>query len=56
MKSTKDFMEKFRTVQVPMGYQMVSFDARPLFTNVPLEYTIDLVLTRIYENHEGSAQ
>ena len=47
-------MEKFRTVQVPMGYQMVSFDVRPLFTNVPLEYTIDLVLKRIYENHEIS--
>ena len=47
-------MEKLRTVKVTTGYQMVSFDVRPLFTNVPLEYTIDSVLKRIYENHEIS--
>ena len=35
-----------------MGHQLVSFDLKALFTNVPLEYTIDLVLKRIYENHE----
>ena len=33
---------------------MVSFDVKALFTNVSLEYTIDLVLKRIYENHEIS--
>ena len=44
MKSTKDFIEKLRTVKVPKGYQMVSFDVKALFTNRPLEYTIDLVL------------
>ena len=54
VKSTKDFIEKLRTVKVPKGYQMVSFDVKALFTNVPLEYTIDLVLKRIYENHEFS--
>ena len=31
---------------------MVSFDLKALFTNIPLEYTIDLVLKRIYENYE----
>ena len=54
MKSTKDFIEKLRAVKVPKGYQMVSFDVKVLFTNVPLEYTIDLVLKRICENHEIS--
>ena len=52
VKSTKDFIEKFKTVKVPTGHQLVSFDVKALFTNVPLEYTIDLVLKRIYENHE----
>ena len=33
---------------------MASFDVKVLFTNVPLEYTIDLVLKRICENHEIS--
>ena len=54
VKSTKDFIEKLKTVKVPKGYQMVSFDVKALFTNVPLEYTIDLVLKRIFENHEIS--
>ena len=31
---------------------MVSFDMKSLFTNEPLEYTIDLVLKRIYDNGE----
>ena len=54
VKSTKDLIEKLKTVKVPKGNQMVSFDAKALFTNVPLECTIDLVLKRIYENHEIS--
>ena len=33
---------------------MVSFDMKSLFTNEPLEYTIDLVLKRIYDNGELS--
>ena len=33
---------------------MISFDVKPLLTNVPLEYTIDLVLKRIYDNGELS--
>ena len=55
VNSTKDFIEKLRTIKAPKGYQMVSFDVKALFTNEPLEYTIDLVLKRIYENHEISA-
>ena len=31
---------------------MVSFDVKSLFTNVPLETTIDIILRRIYTNHE----
>ena len=52
MKGTKDFMEKLRTVKVPKGYQMLSFGVKTSFTNVSLEYTIDLVLKQIYKNHE----
>ena len=54
VNSTKDCIEKWRKVKVPKGYQMVSFDIKVLFTNVPLEYTIDLVLKRFFENHEIS--
>ena len=31
VKSTKDFIGKLRTVKVPKGYQMVSFDVKALF-------------------------
>ena len=31
---------------------MVSFDVKSLFTNVPLETTIDIILRKIYANHE----
>ena len=33
---------------------MVSFDVKGLFTNIPLESTIDLILKQIYKNHEIS--
>ena len=54
VKSIKDFIQKLRTVKVLKGHQMVSFDVKTLFTNVPLEYIIDLVLKQIYEIHETS--
>ena len=34
---------------------MVSFDVAPLFTNVPLEETIEIILKRIYINKEITA-
>ena len=45
-------MTTIKNVQVPSGYHMVSFDVKLLFTNVPLEYTIGLVLERIYNKGE----
>ena len=54
IKSTKDFISKIKNEKVPDGYQMVSFDVKSLFANVPLDQTIQLVLKRIYEKHEVS--
>ena len=45
-------MEIIKHKKVPEGFQMVSFDVKLLFTNVPLETTIDIILRRIYTNHE----
>ena len=51
--STKDFIEKIKNVKVPDGHQLISFDVyQSLFTNVPLQKTIDIILKRIYENEE----
>ena len=45
-------MAAAKNVQMLSGYHMVSFDVKSLFTNVPLEYTIGLVLERIYNKGE----
>ena len=45
-------MTTIKNFQVPSGYHMVSFDVKSIFTNVPLEYTIELVLERIYNKGE----
>ena len=43
----------FKHEKVPEGFQKVSFDANSLITtNVPLETTVDIILRRIYINHE----
>ena len=47
-------MSIIKNEKVPNGYQIVSFDVKCLFTNVPLDRTIQLVLKRIYKNHELS--
>ena len=36
-------------VTPPNGYIMISFDVVSLFTNVPLEKTIDIILKKIYK-------
>ena len=49
IKSTKYSIEK---VEVPNGYQIVSFDVKSLFINIPLDWTIHIVLRRIYDKNE----
>ena len=51
IKSTKDFIGKVKSKEVTNGYQMVSSDVKSLFTNAPLDRTIDIVLRRIYDEH-----
>ena len=52
IKNTKQFREQIRMKQVPDSYKMVSFDVKSLFTNLPLEKTIEITLKRIYEHKE----
>ena len=46
--STKDFVTKIRSKNIPEGYELVSFDVVSLFTKVPLEDTIELILNKVY--------
>ena len=52
VKSTKDFVHKIKYEQVPANHKMVSFDVKSLFTNVHFEETIEIMLRRIYAQHE----
>ena len=52
IEGTKDFIEKVKVKEVLNGYQIVSFNVKSLFTNVPLDRTIDTVLRKIYDKHE----
>ena len=52
IKSTKDFIPQIKTEPIPAGYEMVSFDAKSLFFNLPLDRTIDIILKRIYDHKE----
>ena len=50
MQSSTEFVEHIKTKIVPRGYHLIFFDVISLFTNVPLDATIDIVLKRIYNN------
>ena len=52
MQSFTEFLEHIKTKSVPRGYHLISFDVISLFTNVPLDATIDIVLKRIYDDRE----
>ena len=49
VSSTKEFISKLRSINPPDGYQMISFDVVSLFTNVPLEKTIDIIIKKVYK-------
>ena len=52
VKGTKDFIGKVKAKEVSNGYQIVLFDVKSLFTNVAPDWTIDIILRRIYDKHE----
>ena len=51
-KSTNDFIRQINKELIPARYEMVSFDVESLFSNVPLDRTIELILRRIYDHKE----
>ena len=47
-----EFINNIKSEKVPTGHSFISFDVKSLFTNVPLDYTINIILRRIYEDNE----
>ena len=41
VRSTKDLIHNIKKENIPTGYKMVSFNVKSLFTNVPLDQTIN---------------
>ena len=56
IKSTKDFVGKVKEKKMPNGYQIVSFDVKSLFTNVVLDWKIDIILKTILEDMDCKHQ
>ena len=48
VESTKEFIAEIKKIKAPEGYQMVSFDVKSLFTNVPQDETITIILDKVY--------
>ena len=45
-------MINIKNEKIPENYEMVSFDAKSLFTSIPLRHSINIIIKRIYEKHE----
>ena len=52
VKSTSNFITYIKGQNIPNNFKLISFDVTSLFTNVPLDFTIDVILKRIYEKNE----
>ena len=56
VNSTKHFIKSIKHDKIPNGYQMISFDIKPLFPSIPLDKTIEIILQRIYNRNEITTQ
>ena len=46
--NTETFIKHIKSQRIPDGYQMISFDVKSLFTNVPVNETINVILRKVY--------
>ena len=51
MQSSTESMEHIKTKTVPRDYHLKSFDVISLFTNIPSDATVDIVLKYIVLSH-----
>ena len=50
--NTEAFENQVKGQRIPEGYKMISLDVKSLFTNVPLNETIDIILTKVYDKNK----
>ena len=51
INNTAEFIKSLEAIKIPEGFQMISFDVKNLFTNVPLEDTINIIMKKVYEEN-----
>ena len=56
VESSKDFVDMLANKTLPPGFSLVSFDVVSLFTKVPLDFTINLILKKIYDDRAISTK
>lgn len=49
--NTLDFINRIKGLSIREDEKMVSFDVSSLFSNVPLDFTIDLILKKVYDDN-----
>ena len=49
IKKNYNFLKSIKNTKNPITYKMISYDFKNLFTNVPSEKTIKIILTTIYQ-------
>ena len=54
VKSTNDFITHIKGQNIPNNFKLTIFNATSLFTNVPLDVTINIILKQIYHKNEGN--
>ena len=47
-----EFINNIKSEKVPTGHSFISFHVKSLFTNVPLNCTINIILRSIYDDNE----
>ena len=47
-----DFITHIKEQNIPNNFELISFDVTSFFTNVPLDFTIDVILKRIYDENQ----
>ena len=52
VKNSKSFVQKVKLDKILSNYKIASFEVKSLFTNVPLDETISMILNMIYNNRE----
>ena len=53
LKNSYDFCNEMKNVRLPHSFYMCSFDIQSLFTNIPLDETINICSDLLFNNSDN---